>query len=45
VQRAPGLAFPDRSARALRLADSLSRLDFPRTAPRTVIEGELLRRP
>ena len=40
-QRAPGIVGPDRSARAAVLADSLSRLDFPRTGARLPVEVEV----
>lgn len=41
VQRAPGLVARDRSRRALTLADSLGRLDFPVTAARVTSRGVL----
>jgi hypothetical protein len=43
-QRPPGLVAADRSGRALLLADSLGRLDFPRTRARFLIEAMVLRR-
>ncbi len=39
VQRAPGLVRADRSSRAAVLADSLSRLDFPESGARFLIEA------
>jgi hypothetical protein len=45
VQWAAGVVRPDRSRRALVLVDSLSRLDFPATAPRIIRRtGRLERR-
>jgi hypothetical protein len=43
-QRPPGLVAADVSGRALWLADSLARLDFPRSRPRFLPEALLLRR-
>ena len=43
VQRAPGVVMPDPERRALRLIDSLSVLDFPATAARVDLWGELRR--
>lgn len=42
-QRPPGRLEPDVTARSLVLADSLSRLDFPRTAARIGANGVVLR--
>jgi len=42
-QRAPGWVRADPSARAARLADSLSRLDFPKTGAHLVIEATVRR--
>jgi hypothetical protein len=39
----PGILAPDPSGRALALVDSLSRLDFPATAPVITEDGKLLR--
>ena len=39
----PGIVAPDPSGRAVLLADSLSRLDFPATAPVFDEQGQLLR--
>lgn len=44
VQRAPGHVRADRSRRALHLADSLSRLDFPETGARIARDGTVKRR-
>lgn len=41
VQRAPGVVMRDSAARALRLIDSLSALDFPYTGARVDAWGEL----
>jgi len=42
-QRPPGKPLPDRSARALRLVDSLARAQVGRAAPRMLLEGRLLK--
>lgn len=41
-QRPPGLLEQDSARRAIVLADSLSRLDFPRTAARADVDGRIL---
>ena len=45
MQRASGAVRPDSSRRALRLVDSLSKLDFPATGARVLPSGEIVRRP
>jgi hypothetical protein len=44
VQRAPGRMSADRGRRALRIADSLSKLDFPKTGARISRDGTVRRR-
>jgi poly-gamma-glutamate capsule biosynthesis protein CapA/YwtB (metallophosphatase superfamily) len=44
MQRAPGRMSPDRGRRALRIADSLSKLDFPKTGARIARDGTVRRR-
>jgi hypothetical protein len=43
-QAPPGVVSPDRSGRAAMLVDSLSRLDFPTTAPAITRDGRVLPR-